>query len=246
MSGCVAKHIRFGVAQPGGGQRLLGFVRPVHDETGQPLVSGRSGETGKDIHFRITEDLGDISERAGAILMGKRELACSCHTPVLIGNWVRSGTGGPSPQGVLHSERVDFIGDWVRKAKIDHPGTRCHSANDKHAEDIRRRYADGVFHDDRAMLSTSALQLLGRASAVSTVALTSNRADAPSSRVIERVRRRIEVEAFSRAPGIEGHFCFGWTRTRQARSTEPPGERLSSLRGPKRRHSVCIFVMEPT
>ena len=111
MSGCVrkfnAKHIRFGVAQPGGGQRLLGFVRPVHDETGQPLVSGRSGETGKDIHFRITEDLGDMRERAGAILMGKRELACSCHTPVLIGNWVRSGTGGPSPQGVLHSERLE-------------------------------------------------------------------------------------------------------------------------------------------
>lgn len=157
------------------------------------------------------------------------------------------GSSGFDSQIILLSRmKVDFIGDWVRKAKIDHPGTRCHSANDKHAEDIRRRYADGVFHDDRAMLSTSALQLLGRASAVSTVALTSNRADAPSSRVIERVRRRIEVEAFSRAPGIEGHFCFGWTRTRQARSTEPPGERLSSLRGPKRRHSVCIFVMEPT
>ena len=78
------------------------------------------------------------------------------------------GSSGFDSQIVLLSRmKVDFIGDWVRKAKIEHPGTRCHSANDKHAEDIRRRYADGVFHDDRAMLSTSALQLLGRASAVS-------------------------------------------------------------------------------
>jgi hypothetical protein len=50
-----------------------------------------------------------MPERAGAILMEKRELGCSCHTPVLISNWGRSGTGGPSSQGVLRSERWKLL-----------------------------------------------------------------------------------------------------------------------------------------
>jgi hypothetical protein len=53
--------------------------------------------------------------------MGDRELLCSSHTPVLIANWVRSGTGGPSPQGVLHFRTGGTCSSERRFGRILHP-----------------------------------------------------------------------------------------------------------------------------
>jgi hypothetical protein len=43
---------------------------------------------------------------------------------------------------------MDFIDDWVVKAKEKHPGSRCHAAIDKHAQDVRRRHADDEFYNN--------------------------------------------------------------------------------------------------
>jgi hypothetical protein len=62
---------------------------------GEPLVFGCSGEKGKDIHPRIPKRFHNMREYPREVFMEERELGCSCHTPVLIANCVRSGTGGP-------------------------------------------------------------------------------------------------------------------------------------------------------
>ena len=73
------EHIGFGVGEPSAHKRSVGGIRPVHDEVGEALTSGRGGDKRKDIHLRIPKHFRNMREDPGEVFMGHGELLCSCN-----------------------------------------------------------------------------------------------------------------------------------------------------------------------